>query len=182
MSIYRISFDFNLAFADISEPRGQDTSPLELSDETPDLLHQFNYNWLVDDSDIIPDLILIMSKIAGASIKVYKVIQHLIPYLSTEEISVGDYKYKILLRVPILKEALNIQKSKVTRFSTGDIMLIDQPVFYPKSDYPHLFRIDEEPSSLFCTQELYNCISSSNLMGWKFEECPVKKSWLQSVL
>lgn len=118
-----------------------------------------------------------MSKLLGISADSYPKIKPAVHGLETVDIDIQDERYKIFVDLPVVKNGLNLHKSKITRFSTGDIMHIDSPVFFPK-DYPPLFKIAEEPASFFCSSELYNEIVSNKLSGWLFHSCPIKsKSW-----
>ncbi|MFJ1366977.1 hypothetical protein ACILDU_11125 [Capnocytophaga canimorsus] len=175
--IYQISFDFSYALADISKQKG-DVSSLDLFDDTPELIHQFDYDWITADSAVIPDLILIMSKLLGVSMKAYQIIESLLSGIESVDVELSNHKFKILTNIPLMTNTLNIRKSKITRFSTGDIMSIEIPIFLPRN-YPPLFKIEEAPTSFFCSELLYKIIVNSNLTGWRFESRPIKsKSWL----
>lgn len=171
--IYQISFDFSYAFADILKQKG-DVSSLDVFDDTPELIQEFDYDWVTKDSDIIPDLILIMSKLPGVETNVYHMMEPFLPGIDTVEIALSNRKFKILTNIPCLGNTLNIRKSKVTRFSNGDIMSIESPVFLP-GEYPALFKIEESPTSFFCSDSLFNEIKEKNLSGWNFSECTIKR-------
>jgi len=79
--------------------------------------------------------------------------------------------------VEYLDNCLNIKKSKIKRFSNGDVMEVTLPVLLPR-EYPILFRITEMPSVFFCTNVFKEFIENNSITGVIFEECPVKsKSW-----
>lgn len=176
LNIYQIGFDFTYALADVSEQRGLANS-LDLYDDTPELIRAFEYKWVTEDAIRLPKLILIMSKLLGISADSYPKIKSAVHGLETVDIDIQGERYKIFVDLPVVKNGLNLHKSKITRFSTGDIMHIDSPVFLPM-DYPPLFKIAEESAIFFCSSELYNEIVSNKLSGWLFHSCPIKsKSW-----
>lgn len=77
----------------------------------------------------------------------------------------------------MVKDALNLKKSKVTRFSDGEIMTVDEPVFLPK-EYPLLFKIEEQSGAYYCTEEFKDYVQSNKYTGLLFTECKIKsKSW-----
>lgn len=175
--IYQISFDFSYALADISKQK-EDVSSLELFDDTPELIYEFDYDWVTEDSNIQPDLILIASKLLGIDAMAFHAIESFLSEIDTVEIEVSNRKFNILSNIPKLKGVLNMRKSKITRFSTGDIMSIDSPVFLP-GDYPPLFKIEETPMNFFCSGLLFDEINKNALRGWRFSLCPIRKNtWL----
>ena len=97
--IYQISFDFSYAFADILKQKG-DVSSLDVFDDTPELIQEFDYDWVIKDSDIIPDLILIMSKLPGVETNVYQMMEPFLPGIDTVEIALSNRKFKILTNIP----------------------------------------------------------------------------------
>lgn len=176
MIIYELIFNYNYAVADVIESL-QGADSLELCAERPDLYDSFKYGWLTNESEIIPDFVIIMSKLIGCRADISATIKELIPKQELHPIKIEDKDYLLLSYIPILSARLNLRKSKITRFSNGDIMDITSPVFLP-NDYPILFRIEEMPSSYFCTQEFKQMVDSSNYNGLLFEECRIKsKSW-----
>ena len=66
-----------------------------------------------------------------------------------------------------------MKKSRITRFSNGDIMEISSPVLLP-NDYAPLFRVMEMSSSYFCTDIFKNIVEENKLTGLLFEEIRVK--------
>lgn len=176
MNIYKISFDYNYAFADIVESRNGADS-LELSIDNLEMLKDFRYDWLMDESDVIPVFVIIISELLGCSEEISHLITEICPNIVLHPILIGSKKFNIQSNIVVYQDRLNLKKSKITRFSNGDIMEISNPVLLP-GEYCPLFRLEEIPSTYFCTEEFKNMVESNNLSGLKFEECKVKsKSW-----
>lgn len=177
-NIYQIGFDFSYALADIAKQKSNICS-IELFDNTPELFDQFEYEWNTEESTQIPNLILIMSKLLGVSSEYYSTIAHVVSPIKTKLVDIGGKSYNIFTEVRMIKSALNLRKSKLTRFSTGDILSVDSPVFLPQN-YPPLFKIEEAPTTFFCSELLYDEIIANKLQGWKFKACPIKDdSWFK---
>lgn len=176
MNIYKISFDYNYAFADIVESRNGADS-LELSIDNLETLMDFRYDWLTDESNVTPDFVIIISELLGCAKKNSHFITKLCPNIVLHPILIGSKEFNIQSNIPVYQDRLNLKKSKITRFSNGDIMEISNPVLL-SSEYSPLFRLEEIPSTYFCTELFKNMVESNNLTGLKFEECKVKsKSW-----
>lgn len=176
MEIYQLSFDYSYALADVVESLNEADS-LELCAERPELMNKFKYGWLTDESTKIPDFVIIMSNMLGCKAEISEDVKKLFPSLALNPINVGNDNYVLFSNIAILSNCLNLKKSKVTRFSNGDIMEIPTPVFLP-GNYPILFKIEEMPSSYFCTQEFKELVNSHSYMGLRFEERKIKsKSW-----
>lgn len=176
MEIYQLSFDYSYALADIVESLdGADS--LELCTERPDMISKFKYGWLTNESTLIPDFVVIMSNMLGCKAQISENIKALVPSIHKNPMKVGKDDYVLFSNVPILSNALNLKKSKITRFSNGDIMEIPTPVFLP-GNYPILFKVEEMPSTYFCTQELKDLIDGHSYTGLLFEVRKIKsKSW-----
>lgn len=176
MEIYQLSFDYSYALADIVESlNGADS--LELCAERPDMIGKFKYGWLTNESTLIPDLVIIISNMLGCKVEISKEVSNLFPSLALNPIKIGTDDYVLFSNIPILSDHLNLKKSKITRFSNGDIMEIPAPVFLP-SNYPILFKIEEMPSTYFCTQEFKDLIDGHSYTGLLFEVRKIKsKSW-----
>ena len=64
MNIYQIDFDYTFALADIrAAVDGADS--MEFSQERPELIDKFKYDWVTTDSELIPDFVVIMSELLG---------------------------------------------------------------------------------------------------------------------
>lgn len=176
MEIYQLSFDYSYALADVVESlNGADSS--ELCAERPDMISKFKYGWLTNESTLIPDFVIIMSNLLGCKAEISKEVKNLFLSLALNPIKVGTDDYVLFSNIPILSDHLNFKKSKITRFSNGDIMEIPTPVFLP-GDYPILFKVAEMPSAYFCTQELKDLIDGHSYTGLLFEVRKIKsKSW-----
>lgn len=176
MEIYQLSFNYNYALADVLESSNGANS-LELCAERPELMDKFRYGWLTNESTLIPDFVIIMSNTLGCKADISKDVKNLFPSLALHPIKVGTDDYVLFSSIPILSNHLNLKKSKITRFSNGDIMEIPTPVFLP-GNYPILFKVAEMPSTYFCTQEFKNLIDGRSYTGLLFEVRKVKsKSW-----
>lgn len=175
-SIYRIHFDYKYALADIVESRNGADS-LELSSDTPELFESFRYDWQKDESLIVPDFVIIISELIGCSARVSNLLQNICPRISSYPISIGHDNYFIYSNIPQYSNCINWKKSKITRYSNGDIMEVTIPVLLPDDYYP-LFRISDIPSTYFCTNAFRLMFEHNQLTGLKFEEIKVKsKSW-----
>lgn len=176
MEIYQLSFDYSYALADVVESLdGADS--LELCTERPELMDKFRYGWLTNESTKIPDFVIIMSNMLGCRTEISNEVKNLFSHLSLNPITVGIDNYVLFSEITTLSDCLNLKKSKITRFSNGDIMDVSTPVFLP-SIYPILFKVKEMPSTYFCTQEFKNLIDAHLYTGLIFEGRKIKsKSW-----
>ena len=171
--VFIMKFDFRYAYADITESlNGADS--LDLSADNSEMFRNFKFGWLTTESTQIPTCAIIISELF--CIDKDKCVG--IPFdFSLAPITIGRTPYMVLTNVEYLDNCLNIKKSKIKRFSNGDIMEVTSPVLLPK-EYPILFRIPEMPSVFFCTSIFKEFIENNSITGVIFEECPVKsKSW-----
>ena len=174
--IYRIHFDYKYALADIVETQNGANS-LELSSDTPELFTTFRYDWLNSESSIIPDFVIIISELIGCSAKVSMPLQRICPQICCHPICIGNDNYNIYSNIPKYSNCINWKKSKITRFSNGDVMEITIPVLLPQDYYP-LFRISDIQSAFFCNDTFKLMVENNKLTGLKFEEIKVKSnSW-----
>lgn len=176
MEIYQLSFDCSYALADVVESLdGADS--LELCAERPELMDRFRYGWITNESTKIPDFVIVMSNMLGCRAEISKDVKNLFSSLVLNPITVGTDNYVLFSDIVPLSDCLNLKKSKITRFSNGDIMDVPIPVFLPGS-YPILFKVKEMPSTYFCTQEFKDLIDAHSYTGLIFEERKIKsKSW-----
>lgn len=176
MEIYQLSFDYNYALADIVESlNGADS--LKLCAERPEMIRSFKYGWLTNESTKIPDFIVIMSNMLGCKAEISKEIKNLFPDLVLNPMEVSANSYVLFSAIAFLSDCLNLKKSKITRFSNGDIIEVQTPVFLPGS-YPFLFKVKEMPSTYFCTQEFKDLIDAHSYTGLVFEKRKIKSiSW-----
>ncbi len=178
MRLFKVNFNFDYALADIVETYN-DADSLALTSETTDLLENFRYGWLTDDSTVIPDIAIIMSELFSVNEKALTELGSYLLDLKSNAISIGKDIYYSLSNIPTLKDSLNLKSSKIKYFSTGDIMEIEKPVFN-EGNYPNIFKVEEIFGQFFCTNVLMNAIVTHNLTGVTFEECKVKsKSWFR---
>ena len=89
MKVYKISKDYRFAIADIVECKNGFDS-LDLSPDTPELLNNFKYDWLTDESDIHPDFVYISLSLIGGSNNVSKIIQQVCHDIRLNPIKVGN--------------------------------------------------------------------------------------------
>lgn len=178
MKLYKISFDFDYALADIVETYN-DADSLSLTSETTELLKDFKYDWLTEDSSVIPDIAIIMSELFCVDNKAFNILKPNLPDIMPAPISIGADTFYSLSNIHTLKGVLNLKSSKVKYFSTGDIMEITNPVF-KEQEYPNLFKVDEMTGSFFCTENFKDSIVRNQITGLIFDECKIKsKSWFR---
>lgn len=178
MKLYKISIDYSYALADIFESNNGADS-LSLTSETSELLNNFRYGWITEDSAATPDIAIIMSELFCVDEKTFTELRPYLLNLIPNTIIIGKDTFYSLSNIPFMKDTLNLKSSKIKYFSTGDIMEVSKPVFNERN-YPNLFKVDEIPGSFFCSEDLMNAIVANNLTGITFEECKVKsKSWFR---
>lgn len=178
MELFKLLFNFDYALADIVESYN-DTNSLDVNSETPELLENFRYDWVTEDSTLIPDIAIIMSELFCIDDKALIVLNPYIDDLVQTSISIGKELFYSISNIPVLKDSLNLKLSKIKYFSTGDIMEVGKPVFNERN-YPNLFKTAEIPGSFFCSEDLMKAVIDNNLTGITFEECKVKsKSWFR---
>lgn len=176
MNIYQIDFDYTFALADIrASVDGADS--MEFSQERPELIDKFKYDWVTTDSELIPDFVVIMSELLGCTTGLKSKVEKLSQSFKFHDLKVGDLDYTALINIPTLQNCINLKKSKVVKLSNGDIMEITNPVFLPR-DYPILFKVEDMPSVFFCSQEFKDFVEANSYTGLRFKECVIKsRSW-----
>ena len=174
MKVYKISKDYRYAIADIVECKNGFDS-LDLSPDKPELLDNFRYDWLTEESDIHPDFVYISLSFIGGSNHVSKIVQEICHGIKFFPIKVGNNNINIYSDIPEYSNCINMKKSRIIRFSNGDIMEISSPVLLP-NDYAPLFRVMEIPSSFFCTDIFKDIVEENKLTGLLFEEIRVKSN------
>lgn len=176
MKLYQLSFDYAFALADVIESLDSSDS-LELCPERPELIKCFKYGWIMKESTVVPDFVLIMSSLLGCKHRILGDVKNVTYNLNFTPVKISDDEYVVFSNLPILSDCINIKKSKVSRFSNGEIMEISNPVFYPK-EYPALFKVKDIPSSYFCNEIFRDVIIDKQYTGLLFKECNIKsKSW-----
>lgn len=176
MKIYQLTFDYDYALSDIKESfNGADS--FQLSADRPDMISSFNYEWVTKESEIIPDIVLIMSELLGCKSNLSDNIKKAIPSLILHPVKIDEMNYVLFSNISTISDCINMKKSKIARYSNGDIMEISCPVFLPKN-YPILFKVKDISSPYFCTKEFKSLIERNSYTGLVFEECKVKSnSW-----
>ena len=174
--IYLIRLNYDFAIADIVESMNNADS-LELTSETPDKLKNFKFNWLTNESEIIPDSVIIISELIGGNSKFTSIIKAVSRNLHANHRKIGNETYDVFSNITTYEKRLNLRRSKITRFSNGDIMDIKVPILLP-GEYNPIFKLEEMPSTYFCTSQFKDVYEKERLTGFVFEECKVKsKSW-----
>lgn len=176
MNIYQIDFDYTFALADIrSSVDGADS--MEFSQERPELIDKFKYDWVTADSELIPDFVVIMSELLGCKTGLKSKVEELSQSFKFHDLKIGHMDYAAFINIPTLQNCIILKKSKVVKFSNDDIMEITNPVFLP-GDYPILFEVADIPSAFFCSQEFKDYFEANSYTGLRFKECVIKsKSW-----
>lgn len=176
MNIYQIDFDYTFTLADIrASVDGADS--MEFSQERPEQIDKFKYDWVTTDSELIPDFVVIMSELLGFKTAFKSKVEELSQSFKFHDLKIGDMDYTAFINIPTLQNCINLKKSKVVKFSNGDIMEITNPVFLP-GDYPILFKVEDIPSAFFCSQEFKGYFEANSYTGLRFNECVIKsKSW-----
>lgn len=176
MKLYQLAFDYDYALADIIESLNG-TDSLELSSDNSAMIKDFKYGWITTDSDQIPAFVLINMDLLGCKANISQIVCNLIPELERHPIKIVDDDYVLFSNISTISECLNLKRSKVTRFSNGDIMEISNPVFLP-NNYPPLFKTEDMPTAYFCTQEFKDLLDNQSYTGLVLKECKIKsKSW-----
>ncbi len=173
--IFRIKFNYDFALADIVESQNGVDS-LELTPDKPELLKKFRFDWLTDESEMIPDVAIIMMRVIGGNEKASRLVKSVVPDIVLNPITIGNLSYVIFSNIPTRKNCLNMRKSKIKRYSTGDIMEISSPVFLP-AEYPHIFMVEEMRFDYFCSSQFKEIIEG-NCTGLLFEECAINAKTL----
>lgn len=176
MKIYQIKFNYDYSVCDIiATKNGADS--LEINSENPGSLKNFEFGWIKEESNKIPDLALVMSQLLLCNSSAKSILSNVLSDFTMNRVIVADQNYYSISDIKQISDILNKKASKIEYFSTGDIMDVITPVFYP-IDSPVLFKIKEMESMFFCTEELKTVIERNNLVGWEFKECVTKKkSW-----
>lgn len=178
MKVFQLSFDYEYSLADIKSS-AKNLSLLDLNSETTNILKEFNFYWLKNESTIIPDIAIIVKELFCCSIRALDILRPYLAEENTNEILIDTDEFYSLSNIPLLKNVISLKHSNVQYFSTGEILTISKPVFFP-GEYPNLFKTEEISGSFFCTEDLMNAIIANNLTGIIFEECKIKsKSWFR---
>ena len=146
---------------------------LNLTSERVELLSKFKFSWDTEESDLIPNITIIMFRLLCIDHIGIEKMHTVLENWTLAPMEIQGRRYYSFTSIPILSGAINHKSSKITYFSTGDIMDIVKPVFND-GDYPLIFKIEEADGTLFCTDVLCDAILAHNLTGVKFTECKVK--------
>lgn len=179
--IYQINLNFEFALGDVIKSLS-DTEPLELNSENVAILNDFRYGWDTEESSLIPNLTIIFLELLCCDSKAHGYLKTAIEQITFNKIEIGKDEFFAISNIPCLKERLSLKSSKVKYFSTGDIMEIENPVFYC-GEYPPLFKVEEMPGVFFCTELFKDTVENNQLSGLLFTECKIKnKSWISKFI
>lgn len=180
MEIYNIKLDYRYAIGDIISNKTPDTIGMNL---TENFLKGFlTFGWITKESPIIPDITIIASELFSLDRKARISLESLLSGQNLKGITIGDTSYVVTMDIPILQGVLNMKSSKITRFSTGDIMEVKEPVFLPK-EFPPLFRTEYTDNAIFCNGTFKEEVQKNRLTGLIFNACKIQSSsWLHKLL
>ena len=118
-----------------------------------------------------------MSELLGCQTGLKSKVEEPSQSFTFHDLKVGNMDYAAFINIQTLQNCINLKKSKVVKFSNGDIMEISNPVFLP-GNYPILFKVKDMPSAFFCNQEFKDYVKANSYTGLRFKECVIKsKSW-----
>jgi hypothetical protein len=183
MKIYRI-YNPNRQFKTIayeSSPLFNNIGEKIVWDNSNDL-QSFHFLW--DDNSIeksscdcpfIIGSIPVFSKISFNIISTYI---HLTD-VQVIPIEVENMPYYILNVIKLMDNILDTRNSKITYFRDGKIMDIENYVFKKVDTLPPFFRLLQLPLFTFITEDVANCIISSNLnfTGITLDECHISERY-----
>ena len=86
----------------------------------------------------------------------------------------GD-KYYVISVQNVIKDVLNRRKSKIVFDKNKVVTWVKKYVFYPFTPSSCLFKVEEQVTALFASQEFVNIINSYNFTGVEFKECEIRK-------
>lgn len=102
MSVYQVDFDYTFALADISASiDGADS--MDFSQERPALIDKFKYDWVTEDSELIPDFVIIMSELLGCKAELKSKMEEIPQPLKFHDLKVGGKDYTTFINIPILR-------------------------------------------------------------------------------
>ena len=177
MKIFKLNFNYSYAFADIvNNPNNVDLD--DFFSESQPVLNELQYDWISNQSSIIPDIAIIRFNVLCCNPKALATFKPLLKDTTCSKILIGNKEYYAFVHLSQEDNKLNIKKSKIEYYSTGDIRDVIEPTFLP-GDYNCLFQIPQLPFTIFCSETFKNAVDDNHLTGLIFEECKVKsKSWL----
>lgn len=140
-------------------------------------LQSFPFKWEVEDKEQISDCPFITGSIPVFSKFAFNVLK---PFINEEEVQVipihiENLQYFIFNVTMLLNNILNVNKSRISYFTNGEIMDIDNYVFNNLSKIPPFFKISQLDTYTFITGNVADIISKSNLTGIEMEECRIIK-------
>ena len=164
------------------EPSIEDKGLCELLDKsyTNDVSSQWeekDFNWFDGISTPKYDFIFIYGTIPTCNEKVKRVLE-VLPNINNAQflpILIEGERYYIISTQNVEKNVLNRRKSNIIYDKNKTIMWVKKYVFYPFTPNSCLFKIDEQVTSFFATQDLVNVINKQNFTGIEFKECETKK-------
>lgn len=123
------------------------------------------------------DFIFIYGTIPVCTDKVKTVIEKLSNLNNVQflPLMIGGERYYIVSIQNIMKDVLNRKKSKIIYGKEKVVLWVKKYVFYPFIPSSCLFKIEEQVTSFFATQEFVDVVVSHKFTGIEFKECETKK-------
>ena len=117
--------------------------------------------------------------------EVFLSVQAMTSFLGVEflPIMVENVKYYVLNVLQDYNGIVNLRKSKVKYYGDGDVLWIDEYVFYPFECTSFFFRIGEVSTVLFVNESFRKLYLEKNWSGINFIQCKVRsQSFLDRIL
>lgn len=131
------------------------------------------YSW-VNQKDVVSDAPFIDGCIPVLSQRAFDVLgAKICDNTKSIRIFVEDQPFYILYDEQIIEGALNFEKSIIRFFRDGRIMQIKKYAFKNKQ-YPSIFKIKEDLTFDFVTEDVIQLIIDAKLVGFDWEECLIE--------
>lgn len=128
------------------------------------------YKWTLDEGKK-SDAPFIDGCIPVISDKAYICLSELIKgNVKAAKIRVDGEPYNILYGEKVINGVLNLEKSQIRYFRDGRIMQIKKYVFN-SAEFPPVFKIAEDPTFVFVTEDVISAINAAGLTGFNWDEC-----------
>lgn len=166
----------------IIEPNINDEGLCELLDKsyTNNVYIQWeekSFNWF--DGISVPkyDFIFIYGTIPACQEKVKNVLE-VLPNINNAQflpILIEGERYYIISTQNVEKNVLNRRKSKIIFDKNKTVMWVKKYVFYPFTPMSCLFKVEEQVTAFFASQEFVDTVNAHKFSGIVFKECEIKK-------
>lgn len=137
-------------------------------------ISNFCYTWeTCNQNKDICDCPFIVGSIPVFSFFAYKKLSMYVNESNSQiiPIKIDDKSYFIVNAIILLDDILNKKKSKISYFSDGRIMNVDEYVFHNKRNIPDLFKISQFQTYTFVSEKLASAITEANITGISLEQC-----------